>query len=195
MNSKICSEGIFRLEQAIVYATGCHIGQLRKGSDMPYIVHPLEVMNILRSMGADTDLLIAGLLHDTVEDTGSTEEDIRRIFGDEVAALVMAHTDDKSLPWPERKARAVAELAVAPHRVRMLIMADKLSNLRSMAADCAAIGDRLWERFAAPYELQRQYYSAGMDALRDMVHEPRCAAVYAEMQEHFNFVFGDKKGT
>lgn len=82
------------LEKAIHFATAKHAGQLRKGTTTPYIVHPLETMNILRSMNADTNLLIAGLLHDTVEDTDTTVEEIAEVFGTDVADLVGGHSED-----------------------------------------------------------------------------------------------------
>ena len=102
----------YLLEKAIHFATSKHAGQLRKGTKVPYIVHPLETMNILRSMNADTNLLIAGLLHDTVEDTDTSIEEIKEVFGTDVAALVGGHSEDKSKTWVERKTYAIKELAM-----------------------------------------------------------------------------------
>ncbi len=123
------------LNKAIHFATSRHAGQLRKGTHIPYILHPLETMNILRAMKADNHLLMAGVLHDTLEDTDATNDDIVNMFGTDVAALVGAHSEDKSKSWDERKAHAIEELAQASWRVKMLVMADKVSNLRSIAAD------------------------------------------------------------
>jgi len=92
-----------RLNNAINFAVKYHTGQLRKGTTVPYIVHPLESMQILQRMNGDTDLLIAGVLHDILEDTQATEEEIAQIFGSEVAHLVAAHSEDKSKTWEERK--------------------------------------------------------------------------------------------
>ena len=103
----------YLLEKAIHFSTTKHAGQLRKGTTVPYIVHPLETMNILRTMNADTNLLIAGLLHDTVEDTDTTAEEIAEVFGTDVAALVNGHSEDKSKTWKERKTHAIKELAEA----------------------------------------------------------------------------------
>lgn len=149
----------YLLEKAIHFATFKHAGQLRKGTTVPYIVHPLETMKILLSMNADTNLLIAGLLHDTVEDTDTSIEEITEIFGADVAALVGGHSEDKSKSWEERKTHAIKVLADASRRMKMLVMADKVSNLRSMAADYRAVGDKLWSRFNAPVEKQAWYYS------------------------------------
>lgn len=179
----------YLLEKAIHFATSKHAGQLRKGTTIPYIVHPLETMNILRAMNADTNLLIAGLLHDTVEDTGTTTEEIAEIFGTDVAALVNGHSEDKSKTWEERKTHAIKELAEASRRMKMLVMADKVSNLRSIAADYRAIGDELWKRFNAPVEKLAWYYSGIQDSLWDMQLDPDTASVYWEMVGLFKDVF------
>lgn len=179
----------YLLEKAIHFATSKHAGQLRKGTTIPYIVHPLETMNILRAMNADTNLLIAGLLHDTVEDTDATAEEIAEIFGTDVAALVNGHSEDKSKTWEERKTHAIKELAEASRRMKMLVMADKVSNLRSIAADYRAIGNELWKRFNAPVEKQAWYYSGIQDSLWDMQVDPDAAPVYWEMVGLYKDIF------
>ena len=86
-----------KLDEAIHFATECHSGQTRKGSTIPFILHPLEVMQILAGMNADTNLLIAGLLHDVVEDTEVGIDEIRKNFGEDVESLVAGHTEDKNM--------------------------------------------------------------------------------------------------
>lgn len=113
----------YLLEKAIHFATSKHAGQLRKGTTTPYIVHPLETMNILRSMNVDTNLLIASLLHDTVDDTDTTVEEIAEVFGTDIAALFSGHSEDKNKTWEERKTHAMKELAEASRRMKMLVMA------------------------------------------------------------------------
>ena len=179
----------YLLEKAIHFATNKHAGQLRKGTTTPYIVHPLETMNILRSMNADTNLLIAGLLHDTVEDTDTTVEEIAEVFGTDVAALVGGHSEDKSKTWEERKTHAIQELAESSTRMKMLVMADKVSNLRSIASDYKALGDDLWTRFNAPKEKQAWYYSGIQDSLWDMQTNENTSHVYWEMVGLFKDVF------
>lgn len=188
MSEEICASPTV-LEDAISFATKRHAGQVRKGSDIPYITHPLETMNILNTMKADTALLIAGVLHDTVEDTDTTPEEILELFGEDVAALVAAHTEDKSKSWTERKQHTINELQTAPLRVKMLIMADKVSNLRSMYADYKLMGDELWKRFNAPKEKQAWYYSGVQDALYEMQNYPTTQATYREMVALFNNIF------
>lgn len=188
MSEAICAYPT-ALEEAICFATKRHAGQVRKGSDIPYITHPLETMNILNAMKADTELLIAGVLHDTVEDTDTTPEEIRELFGEDVAALVAAHTEDKSKSWMERKQHTIDELQTAPLRVKMLIMADKVSNLRSMYADYKLIGDKLWKRFNAPKEKQAWYYSGVQDALYEMQDYIETEQIYQEMVGLFKDLF------
>jgi len=178
-----------RLEKAIIFATELHSGQRRKGTIRPYILHPMETLEILNSMGADSNLLIAGVLHDTIEDTNATEEQIRAEFGDDVAELVCNHSEDKSKSWEERKQHAIEELECADKRLKMLVMADKVSNLRSMFRDYKRIGNQLWKRFNAPVEKQAWYYSGIQDALFGMQYEEDCADVYWEMVALFKELF------
>lgn len=179
-----------RLNEAILYAAEQHSGQLRKGTDLPYIVHPTEVLNILTRMNAHEDLLIAGVLHDVVEDTDAAIEDIAARFGDTVAELVNAHTEQhKELPWWERKLRSIEHLRTAPRDVKLLILADKLSNIRSMAADHARMGDKLWERFCADKAMQSRYYSMSIDALADLADDPDGGWAYWELSRLYKEVF------
>lgn len=177
------------LHESIVFANKAHKGQLRKGTDIDYISHPMEVMQILTAMGADDKLIIAGVLHDTIEDTATTLDDIERIFGDEVAALVGNHTQDKSQPWMERKSQVVDQLQRADKRTKMLVLADKVSNLRSMYSNYLEVGEKLWERFNAPKEKQCWYYGAVMDALWDISEFDDIAPVYEEMTDLFKDIF------
>ena len=121
-----------KLLEAASFAAKKHIGQNRKGLDeAPYINHPLEVANLLVNVGKveDYDTLIAAVLHDTVEDTDATREEIAERFGEKVASIVMEVTDDKSLPKQERKQKQVEH---APHlstAAKQLKMCDKISNI------------------------------------------------------------------
>jgi (p)ppGpp synthase/HD superfamily hydrolase len=152
------------LDDAIAFAVASHAGQARKGSDTPYIVHPLRVALSLERHGFGRGLVIAGLLHDVVEDCGVTVDDIARRFGAPVAALVGHVTERKhdrgaARPWRDRKQDALAELAAAPVEVAALKAADTLDNVRSMVEDHARIGDRLWQRFNAAPGDQLWYYA------------------------------------
>lgn len=178
-----------RLNTAIEFATKKHSGQFRKSTAIPYILHPLEVLQILYSMRADTNVMIAGVLHDTVEDTDTTLDEIRELFGNDVTELVASNSEDKSKTWDERKQHTIDDLAGANKRVKMLIMADKLSNIRSIAHDYKNIGDELWKRFNAPKKKQAWYYDGILDAIYDMHNDVNCRDVYWEITGLFKDVF------
>ena len=178
-----------RIHNAILQAAQAHQGQFRKGTHIDYLVHPMEVLEILSSMHADTDLMIAGILHDTVEDTDLSLDQIRNHFGDNVADLVGRHTENKELSWDERKTDAVATLRSAEKRYQMLILADALSNLRSMAADYQVEGEGLWQRFHAPREKQCWYYGAMKDAMSPLEKETECQSKYEELSQIYEELF------
>lgn len=177
------------LEKAIHFAAEKHAGGLRKGTNRPYISHPLEVMTILNRMEADNNLLMAGLLHDTVEDTDTTYMEIKNTFGVDVAALVMAHTKNPELTWEEVRKHKIEAMDESSFRVNLLIMADMTANLRSMWKDYRQIGEELWERFNAPKEKQAWYYSAMQDKLWDMQNYLETAEIYWEMVGLFKDLF------
>ena len=177
------------LEKAISFAMEAHRGTVRKGTERPYILHPIEVLQILSSMKADTGLMAAGVLHDTIEDTSVTLKDIVDNFGADVAALVNGHTEDKRQSWFVRKLTNICELEDADVRLKMLIMADAVSNLRSIYADYREAGEELWLRFNAPKELQAWKYSKVQDALSEMQDYEETRDVYWEMVDLYKDIF------
>ena len=177
------------LHRAIRFAEQAHRGQKRKGSDVDYIVHPMEVLQLLTQMGASQELQIAGVLHDTVEDTDVTIEEIRAAFGDRVAALVGSHTEDKTKSWRERKQATLDEVKTAERDVKLLIMADKVSNLRSMLWDYRQLGEALWDRFNAPKEAQAWVNGAMREILQDFLMDADAAPVYREMAALYEALF------
>ncbi len=181
-----------RIHLAILQAARAHQGQVRKGTDIDYLVHPMEVLEILSSMNADTDLMIAGILHDTVEDTDLTLTEIRNNFGNNVADLVARHTENKSLTWDERKSHSITTLRTAEKRYQMLILADALSNLRSMAADYQIEGNHLWKRFHAPKEKQGWYYGAMKDAMSPLEQQAECRSKYNELSQIYEDLFASE---
>lgn len=178
-----------KLHEAIIFAAKAHKGQVRKGTDIDYLTHPMEVLQILTQMRADDELLIAGVLHDVVEDTDVTIDEIRENFGNGVAALVEHHTEDKSLSWRARKEEAIASLAYADKRTQMLVMADKVANQRSLAAELQEHGESVWDRFNAPEAEQSWYYSAVQDALKEMQNYEDTADIYWEMVSTYKDIF------
>jgi (p)ppGpp synthase/HD superfamily hydrolase len=132
-----CLGAVRRILAAARFAAEKHAGQKRKGlAKEPYINHLIEVAELIATASEtlDTNLLMAGLLHDTIEDTDTTAQDLEERFGSDVTSLVLEATDDKSLPKETRKA---LQIKTAPHkspRAQTLKLADKISNLRSLLA-------------------------------------------------------------
>ena len=131
-------EGLLPLFDALAFSADRHRLQRRKGAAAsPYINHPIEVARVLAHEGgvSDLDVLIAAVLHDTIEDTATTGEELAARFGPEIAALVLEVTDDKSLPAAERKRQQVERAAALSPRARLVRLADKICNVRDMVAD------------------------------------------------------------
>ena len=163
------------LDRAIVFAVRAHAGTERRGKGYPYIVHPLEAVEIVATMTSDQELLAAAALHDTVEDTDVTVEQIRAEFGDRIAALVAAESDEmpagmsEEASWYARKQAAIDRLAHATHDAKMVALGDKLSNMRAIARDYAVQGDNLWNLFHAKDRRDHEWHYRGLaDALREL---------------------------
>lgn len=119
--------------RAAEYAARAHARHRRKDVDQtPYINHLTHVARLLADAGCDANLIAAGYLHDTIEDVQVSYEALQREFGDDIADLVMAVTDDKSLRWQLRKQAQIDHAGDAPPRVAALKLADKISNLISL---------------------------------------------------------------
>lgn len=166
-----------RLLEAVRYAAIQHRRQRRKGGEAhPYINHPVAVAHLLASVAGVTDiaLLQAAVLHDTVEDTGSTEEDLRARFGDDVARLVMEVTDDKSLPKAMRKQLQIDHAHHKSERARLLKIADKIQNLTDIRdeppADWSLERKREYFDWAAAVVAGLRGVNAALDALFDEVY-------------------------
>lgn len=132
------SDALVRVLDALTFAADKHRGQRRKGASAPpYVNHVIEVAHLLARAAGETDVvtLCAAVLHDTVEDTDATVEQLAARFGDEVAGVVGEVTDDKSLPKAERKELQVVHAPHSSARARRIKLADKISNIRELASD------------------------------------------------------------
>lgn len=144
------------LDKAIIFAVKAHADTERRGKGFPYIVHPMEAVEIVASMTSDQELLAAAALHDTVEDTDVTVEQIRAEFGDRIAAIVDSESDkfeagvSETDSWRSRKQAAISRLAAASRDSKIVAMGDKLSNMRAIYRDYCIQGDGLWKLFHAP---------------------------------------------
>lgn len=174
------------LQDAIQFAMQAHEGQSRKGTNIPYIVHPLETALLSAEMGGSETLVTAALLHDTLEDTNVSAEAIGTVFGKDVLDLVRGDSEDKSLSWEARKQATLEYLKSAGLAEQMLALADKLANLRSISVDYHRLGGALWQRFNRGYDQQKWYYTSIRDALAAL----NGLAAYQEYCLLVNCVFG-----
>lgn len=180
------------LDRAIVFAVRAHAGTERRGKGFPYIVHPLEAVEIVATMTTDQELLAAAALHDTVEDTDVTVEQLRAEFGDRIAALVASESDivvdgaSEEQSWHARKQAAIDRLARASHDAKMVALGDKLSNMRAIARDYATQGDKLWNLFHAKDPKDHEWHYRGLaDALREL----KDTFAFQEFEQLINQVF------
>lgn len=155
------------IEKAISFAFKTHKDQFRKDGN-PYIVHPMTVAMELARNGADENLICAGLLHDTIEDGHATEEILREEFNEEIASLVAIDSEDKSLSWEERKEKVINDVAIGSKEYKMLICADKLSNLRDVKKDYEKNGDICWTRFKRGKDKQEWFYRNLVNSLKEL---------------------------
>ena len=178
------SNDLILLTRAADYAARQHVAQRRKGErGEPYVNHLVEVAALLAEAtgGSDTLLVLGGLLHDTLEDTDSTYEDLVQLFGPEVAALVAEVTDDKAQPKQMRKQLQIEKTGAKSERARLLKIADKTSNLRSLVNSPPA---------GWPIERLREYVVWARDVVRSCRGlNPRLEAAFdaaaAEAGRHF----------
>jgi len=173
------------IDKAIIFAAEKHSGQSRKGTDIPYIVHPIEVMKILIENKCSEKTIIAGILHDTIEDAKVPPDEISKKFGQDILELVQTESEDKSKSWEERKQATIDHLKTASLETKLVCCADKLANIRSMASDKAIVGNKLWERFNAPKDRIQWYYNGISSALPELEYYP----MYQELNALINEVF------
>ena len=182
------------LEEAIIYATIMHQGKVRKLGGSPYILHPIEVAQILSTMTDDEELIAAGILHDIVEGTDGTLAEIEKRFGKRVAELVNSESEgkkpkeDRDKTWKRRKEESLRILKDSSDiGVKMLWLADKLANIRSLAGLYSEKGDALWQEFnETDPEHQRWYYSSIAEILELQLNK---TGAFKELIKHINFIW------
>lgn len=152
------------LDQALAFAIKAHEGQFRKGTQIPYILHPMEAASIVGTMTTDDEIIAGAALHDVVEDTDTTVDDIIALFGERIGGLVASESENKreDLPaastWKIRKQETLDHLKSAPIEVKMITLGDKLSNIRAIYRDYQSIGDELWQRFNQKDKHEHYWY-------------------------------------
>lgn len=148
-------------ERAKAFAIKAHMGQVRKSEpDKPMIMHPISVGNLLEDYGYDDEIIAAGYLHDVVEDTKYTIEDIQNEFGEKVANLVMGASEpNKTLSWEERKKHTIKETKTLPLANKLIICADKINNLEDMMLKFEKNGKKDFSTFKRGEEQQKWYFT------------------------------------
>ena len=183
------------LDRAIVFAVKAHAGTERRGKGFPYIVHPMEAVEIVSTMTTDQELLAAAALHDTVEDTPVTVEQIRAEFGPRIADLVASESDtfeegvSEEDSWHARKQAAIDRLAKASHDAKIVALGDKLSNMRTIARDYSIKGDALWSLFHAKDRADHEWHYRG---LAESLKELSDTFAYKEFVQLINQVFDER---
>ncbi|MCQ2354115.1 MAG: HD domain-containing protein [Clostridia bacterium] len=183
------------LEEAIIFATNAHSGQMRKLAGTPYILHPLEVAAIISTITNDLEIMAAGVLHDTIEDCGADPREIKQRFGARVSALVQSETEDRlsdrppADTWQERKEESLLMLRHTKDRgVKILWLGDKLSNIRSFYREYKKYGDGVWQGLhQKDPKMQAWYYKTIAEYLKELSD----TAAYAEYIQLVNAIFGE----
>ncbi|WKA53127.1 HD domain-containing protein [Planococcus shixiaomingii] len=182
------------IEKAIQFAAVKHAGQTRKATIIPYISHPYAVAMMLKDENQRDEVIAAGLLHDLLEDTDTTEEELREQFGEQVLSLVLAASEsDKTLPWEERKQHTIDSLENRSKEELALIVADKLHNLRSIQQDVLQSGDAVWARFNRGKRDQSWYYMSLARSLKSRKED--VPLIQAFEKEVFQLFVGVEKLT
>ena len=180
------------LDKAILFAVRAHHNTERRGKGFPYIVHPMEAVEIVATITPDQELLAAAALHDTVEDTDVTIEQIRQEFGDRIAMLVHSESDtfvpgvSEEDSWHDRKQAAIDRLAAASHDAKIVAMGDKLSNMRAIWRDYQVKGDELWNIFHVKDKASHEWHYRGLAA---SLKELEDTFAYQEFVKLINEVF------
>ena len=178
----------------MVFATQAHTGVYRKVGNIPYILHPMEVAVITGTMTKDLDVISAALLHDTIEDTYVTADMLRENFGERITQYVLSETENKhpELPasdtWKLRKEESLSMLrSTEDINVKILWLADKLSNLRSFRRQFRKDGAAMWNNYNQKDPAEHEWYYR---SIIDCMDELKDTDAMREMRYLFKVVFG-----
>ena len=182
------------VEEAILYATVMHRGRVRKLTAIPFILHPLEVAQILATVTDDREVIAAGILHDIVEDADGKLEEIRNRFGDRVALLVDAETEPEysgetdEETWQRRKEQALLNLKLSEDiGVKMLWLADSLANIRSLARGYSESGESVWSSFHQQDPARQCWYYRTVAEYVEL--DLNRTGAYKELIKHVNYLW------
>lgn len=178
------------IEKALMYAVLAHSGQVRKGKPTePAIVHPLAVAEILRQYGADDNVIAAAYLHDVPEDTNRTLEDIKNNFGEDIEHLVdVASELDKTKTWEQRKSEKIEKMRTKSLREKLIIIADKISNIEDLGRIFKEKGCVDFSAFKRGKDKQEWYYRSIYESL--IYNEDKENPLFIRLENGINSVFG-----
>ena len=182
------------LEESIIYATLMYQGKVRKFKGVPFILHPMEVAQILATMTDDQEVIAAGMLHDVLEETDGTLMELEKRFGKRVAMLVASESEndypgeDRRATWKRRKEETLKILKNSTDiGVRMLWLADKLANIRSLARIYSEVGEELWTKLhQTDPEEHRWYYRTVAESVELQLNK---TGAFKELIKHINFIW------
>ncbi len=183
-----------KIEDAMAFALTAHCGQTRKGSETPYIFHPVETAQIVIQEKGHEDTVIAALLHDVLEDTDVTLAELKELFDKRVCQLVGDETENKSLSWSERKETAIRMIQDSQdEQLKLLVLADKLSNLRAVERDLEECGSDFWNRFNQKDPKRQEWYYREMGKALASLADTRSYREYIQLLEQVFGCTGNRK--
>lgn len=180
-------------EKAKLFAINAHKGQIRKSDkEKPMIIHPINVANILSEYGYDDNVVAAAYLHDVIEDTKYTKEDLLNEFNDDIVSLVLGATEeDKSLSWEERKTITIDKVKYLDLRHKAVVCADKISNLEDMRIIFEIKGEKDFSAFKRGFDKQKWYYTEVYNSL--IYNEDKDYIMFSRLKLLIDDIFNDNK--
>lgn len=189
----------YKVEQAIKAAALLHQDQLRKGPvELPYVTHLMSVMTILRDYTRDEDTLVAALLHDTLEDTDYTQDELKEDFGETVATYVLTLTEPKfdgerKLSWADTKKGYAKQLKGGPIEAVMIAAADKTHNFRTMVEDYYDNHDHYLRDFGTQLDTRLEAYQHIANTINSRLKDGIVHEFNHTFEEFKNFIFDVKE--
>ena len=180
-------------KKAKLFAIKAHKGQIRKSDkEKPMIIHPINVANILSEYGYDDNVVAAAYLHDVIEDTKYTKEDLLKEFNEDIVSLVLGATEeDKSLSWEERKTITIDKVKDLDLRHKVVVCADKISNLEDMRIIFEVNGKRDFSAFKRGFDKQKWYYTEVYNSL--IYNEDKDYVMFSRLKLLIDDIFYDNK--
>jgi len=160
------------IEKALRMSAIAHNGQKRKEQDAPYIIHPVAVALLLAKNDFSDVVIASALVHDVLEDTSVTEEELKKELGEEVLSIVQSLSENMSIPWEERKTQYIETIRVGSENVKAVSVGDKINNAQSMLTAYEKIGPELWKVFHRGKEKQIWFYESHLDMLKKTWNNP-----------------------